>query len=57
MITEFRMSYLQINALKVKRNKSREFLLKNLIYNLLIQCMCDFWNNLDFADNPDDTLE
>lgn len=57
IITEFRMSYLQINARSVNRNKSRELRLKNLTYNLFTQCECDFWNNLDFADTPDDTFE
>lgn len=57
MITEFRMSYLQINARNVNRNRSRELRLKNLTYNLFTQCEWDFWNNLDFADIPDDKFE
>ena len=51
------MSYLQMNALNVNKNKSLELRLKNLTSNLLTQCVCDFWNSLDFADTPEDTFE
>ena len=57
IIIEFLISYLQINDLNVNKNKSRELRLKKRIYNLLMQCVWDLWNNLDFADTPDDTFE
>ena len=50
------MSYLQTKALKVNRNKSLEFRLKNCIYILFIQWTCDFWNNLVFEETAE-TLE
>lgn len=46
-----------MNARNVNRSKSRELRLKNRTYNLFVQCVCDFWNNLDFADVPEDTFE
>ncbi len=47
-MTAFLISYKEINALKVNKNKSREFLLMNLTYSLFMQWRCDFWNSLAF---------
>lgn len=53
---EFFISSLQINALKLNKKRSRELLLKNLVYNLLIQFEYDFWNSL-FLEDIAETLE
>ena len=50
------MSYLQMNALILKRNKSRDERLKKRTYILFMQCTCDRWNSFVF-DEADDTFE
>ena len=56
MMTEFFISSLQMKAFNVNKNKSREFLLKNLTSNLFTQWTCDFWNSLVFVP-ADEKLE
>ena len=53
---EFFISSLQMNALNVNKKKSRELLLKNRVYNLLMQWEYDFWNSL-VLDDIAETLE
>ena len=55
-MTEFFISSLQMNALKVNKNKSLALRVKNLSYNLFTQCVCDRWNSF-VLDVIEDTFE
>jgi hypothetical protein len=50
------MSYLQMNARRVNKNKSREIRLRKRSYILLGQWMCERWNKRFFEDTAE-TLE